>query len=58
MALIVECVDADLADLLANNKRTANLCQRVGGRSLIVRTHAEPRFRKEIRKLGYGMRNA
>ena len=58
MALIVECVDVDLADLLANNKRTANLCQRVGERSLVVPTHAEPRFRKEIRKLGYGMRNA
>ena len=28
-----------------------------GGASLCP-THAEPRFRKEIRKLGYGMRNA
>jgi hypothetical protein len=57
-ALLIECADAALADLLATHERTAKLCQRTGERGLVVRAHAEAKFRKAIRELGYGMPRA
>ena len=57
-ALLIECADADLADLLAGNERTAALCQRAGERGLVVPSDFEDAFRKAIRELGYGMPNA
>ena len=57
-ALLIECADAALADLLATHERTAKLCQPTGERGLVVRAHAEAKFRKAIRELGYGMPRA
>ena len=57
-ALLIECADAALADLLATHERTAKLCQRTGERGLVVRAAAEAKFRKAIRELGYGMPRA
>lgn len=57
-ALLIECADAALANLLAAHERTAKLCQRTGERGLVVRTHAEANFRKAIHELGYGMPRA
>ncbi len=57
-ALLIECADAALADLLATHERTAKLCRRTGERGLAVRLEAEDKFRKAIRELGYGMPRA
>ena len=57
-ALLIECADAALAELFATHERTAKLCQRTGERGLVVRAHAEAKFRKAIRELGYGMPRA
>lgn len=54
-ALLVECADAELADRLAGDKRTARLCHRAGDRRLAVPAGSEDAFRKAVRKLGYGM---
>ena len=54
-ALLIECVDADLAALLASHARTAKLCLRAGERHLAVRAESEDAFRKAVHRLGYGM---
>ena len=54
-ALLIECVDADLAALLASHARTAKLCLRAGERHLAVKAESEDAFRKAVHKLGYGM---
>ena len=54
-ALLIECVDADLAALLATSERTAKLCLRAGERRLVVESGAEDAFRKAVHELGYGM---
>ena len=55
MALLVECVDAELAARLAGHKRIARLCHRAGDRYLAVPAGSEDAFRKAVRTLGYGM---
>ena len=57
-ALLIECADAALAELLATEEPTAKLCQRTGERGIVVRAEAEDKFRKAIRQLGYGMPHA
>ncbi len=54
-ALLIECIDSDLAALLASHARTANLCLRAGERHLAVRAESEDAFRKAVHKMGYGM---
>jgi hypothetical protein len=54
-SLLIECVDADTADLLAAHKDTARLCMRAGERHLVVRLDQEAKFRKAARLLGYGI---
>ena len=54
-ALLIECVDADLAALLASHARTAKLCLRAGERHLAVKAESEDAFRKAVHKMGYGM---
>ena len=54
-ALLIECVDADLAVRLAADEQTARLCQRAGERCLVVKAGSEDAFRKAVRALGYGM---
>ena len=54
-ALLIECIDADLAAQLASHARTAKLCLRAGERHLAVRAESEDAFRKAVHKMGYGM---
>ena len=54
-ALLLECADAEVAERLATDARTAKLCLRAGERHLVVRTKSEDAFRKAVRALGYGL---
>lgn len=54
-AFLVECADAEIADLVANHERTKKLCLRAGERHLVVKADAEEQFRKAVHLLGYGM---
>jgi XPB/Ssl2-like helicase family protein len=54
-ALLIECADAELAELITNHERTKKLCLRAGERYLVVNTDAEEQFRKAVHLLGYGM---
>jgi hypothetical protein len=54
-SLLIECVDAATADLIAGHKQTAGLCMRAGERHLVVRQDQESKFRKSARQLGYGI---
>src|SRR5262245_3356847 len=54
-ALLIECVDAELAELIANHERMKKLCLRAGERHLVVKADAEEQFRKAVHMLGYGM---
>jgi len=54
-ALLVECADAEIADLIANHERTKKLCLRTGERHLVVKAEAEEQFRKAVHLLGYGI---
>jgi hypothetical protein len=56
-ALLIECTDDRLADLIANNTAVKSWCQRAGKRHLVIPTQQEAAFRKAINKLGYGMPN-
>lgn len=57
-ALLVECADAALAELLATQEPTDKLCRRTGERGIVIRAEVEDKFRKAIRQLGYGMPRA
>ncbi|MES2264538.1 MAG: hypothetical protein V4724_39070 [Pseudomonadota bacterium] len=54
-SLLIECIDAQTADLIAGHKETAGLCLRAGERHLVVQQEHEARFRKAARQVGYGM---
>ena len=54
-ALLIECADAALAELIAQDVHTRQWCQRAGERHLVIATEAEEAFRKAIHLLGYGM---
>lgn len=54
-ALLIECANAELAELIANHERTKKLCLRAGERHLVVKVEAEEQFRKALHLLGYGM---
>jgi hypothetical protein len=54
-ALLIECADAELAELIANHERTKKLCLRAGERHLVVKMDTEEQFRKAVHVLGYGM---
>ncbi|MGH9753319.1 MAG: helicase-associated domain-containing protein [Blastocatellia bacterium] len=54
-ALLIECADAELAELIANHERTKKLCLRAGERHLVIKVDAEEQFRKAVHLLGYGM---
>ena len=57
-ALLIECADAELADLVAHHERTKKFCQRAGERHVVVLADAEEPFRKALHLLGYGMPRA
>ncbi len=52
---LIECADAALAILIANNGRCRKLCLLAGERHLVIFAGSEGRFRKEVRKLGYSL---
>lgn len=54
-ALLIECANTELAELIANHERTKKLCLRAGERHLAVKAEAEEQFRKALHALGYGM---
>jgi hypothetical protein len=52
-ARLVECADAPLAHLIANDSRLRSLCFLAGDRNLVVLKENETAFRKGLRELGY-----
>jgi hypothetical protein len=52
-ARLVECEEAELALLLANDARTRKHCMRAGERHLVVPAPSEAAFRRALRELGY-----
>jgi hypothetical protein len=54
-ALLIECQDAEIAELIASHERTKKLCLRAGERHLVVKVEAEEQFRKTLHVLGYGL---
>ena len=54
-AKLIECTDAVLATLIANDSRTKPFCLLAGERHLVVPVDDEARFRSALRKLGYGL---
>ncbi|HEY9299135.1 MAG TPA: hypothetical protein VIQ31_22810, partial [Phormidium sp.] len=55
-ARIIECADAALAVLIANDSRTKPYCMLAGERCLVVPTASETKFRNGVMKLGYSLR--
>jgi hypothetical protein len=53
--LLIECADADIAELIAGHESTRSLCRRAGSKHLAVGIESEERFRKAVNGLGYGM---
>jgi hypothetical protein len=54
-ALVIECQDESTADFVVEHKLNTGLCQRAGGRRLVVRLEHEEKFRALVRTLGLGM---
>jgi hypothetical protein len=54
-ALLIECANAELAELLATHERTKKLCLRAGDKHVVVKENDEEAFRKAAHLLGYGM---
>jgi hypothetical protein len=53
LARLIECADAALAALIANDTRTRKYCMRAGERHLVVASSSEPAFRRALRDAGY-----
>lgn len=53
LARLVECTDAALAALIANDTRTRKHCMRAGERHLVVPSSSEVAFKRALRKVGY-----
>jgi len=54
-ARLVECADAALAELIANDASTKRFCLRAGDRHLVVSAESEAQFRKALHRLGYSV---
>lgn len=50
---LIECANAHLALLIANNSRTKKFCQLAGDRTLAVPLSQETKFRNALRQMGY-----
>jgi Helicase conserved C-terminal domain len=50
---VVECADAGVATLLAQDRSMRSLCSRVGERHLVIDPAGEPKARAALLKLGY-----
>lgn len=57
-AVLIACVDAEVANLVATHALTHKLCLRAGERHLVVPVDAEEQFRQALHALGYGMPHA
>jgi hypothetical protein len=53
LARLVECADAALAALIANDTRTRKYCMRAGERHLVVTGSSDAAFRRALRDAGY-----
>jgi hypothetical protein len=53
LARLVECADAALAALIANDSRTRKHCMRAGERHLAVPSSSEAAFKRTLREVGY-----
>jgi hypothetical protein len=53
LARLVECADAALATLIANDTRTRKHCMLAGDRHLVVAASSEAAFRRALRDAGY-----
>jgi hypothetical protein len=53
LARLVECADAALAQMLANDSQLRGKCQPAGERGLVFRAVDEAAVRKALRRLGY-----
>jgi hypothetical protein len=53
LARLIECADAALAALIANDTRTRKHCLRAGERHLVVPASSEAAFRRALRDVGY-----
>jgi hypothetical protein len=53
LARLVECADAALAALIANDTRTRKHCMRAGERHLVVTGTSDAAFRRALRDAGY-----
>ncbi|HSL81531.1 MAG TPA: hypothetical protein VLF66_02070 [Thermoanaerobaculia bacterium] len=53
LARLVECADAALAALIANDSRTRKHCLRAGERHLVVPSSSEAAFKRTLREVGY-----
>jgi hypothetical protein len=53
LARLVECADAALAALIANDSRTRKHCMRAGERHLVVPASSEAAFKRTLREVGY-----
>jgi hypothetical protein len=53
LARLVECADAALAALIANDTRTRKHCMLAGDRHLVVAASSEAAFRRALRDAGY-----
>lgn len=53
--LLIECKDESTAEFVAGHKFNKGLCERVGGRRLVVRLAHEEKFRALLQTLGLGM---
>lgn len=52
-ARLVECADAALATLIANDSRTRKHCMRAGEQHLVVPASSEAAFKRTLREVGY-----
>ncbi len=52
-AVLIECVEEEIANNLATDRITAKLCSRSGKTHLVVQSNKEAAFRKAVRQLGY-----
>ncbi len=54
-SLLIECVDAATADLIAAHKDCIGLCMRAGKQHLVVREDREGAFLKAVHQIGFGV---
>lgn len=52
--ILIECIDAETAQKVAEHEHTRKLCMLAGDKHLVL-TGTEKAFRSALRKLGYGM---